>query len=457
MATTHGAPPTSEAELTSFARQAFDAATAKGRTTPSPHCSLPELAAPPPHAPGTAHYLILSGGSLNGAFGAGFFLGLQDKQMLPPEPDVVTGVSTGALQSTFLFLANQPLPGKGKDGHRGDRRYDWVGGMATEQLPGATNAEPPGPGRNNIEDLALAYSIHKEADILRPMPLGGIGMLVNGTKGSLAPLRRRLLALVSPETIRAVAIEACRGRKLYVGVTNVDDGYGYALDLTALALAAYDGNSTDTRMTQVRTVYVAGLIASSSVPIGAKPVQLRIRVMDGVPGEHRRNLFVDGGARFGVFLREIKDAQSQAQKSGVSDVTLIVNTRLSVEPWHSGDVRNPKKGWLLTTLGLRTVEILENQVYHLSVGMVEKSADNLRMAYISNENINDGASDAEEPDAHLYRGASCKDWHKNDEDSKHPIQFFPSYMACLLDYGRQRGQLGQWNVISGPQSQPGNQ
>src|SRR4051794_33546846 len=44
--------------------------------------------------------LVLSGGSQHGAFGAGFFRGLAQV----PEYDVVTGVSTGALMSTPIFL-----------------------------------------------------------------------------------------------------------------------------------------------------------------------------------------------------------------------------------------------------------------------------------------------------------------------------------------------------------------
>jgi len=55
--------------------------------------------------------LILSGGSQHGAYGAGFFAGMA-KSELPefkdgvPEYVFVTGVSTGALVSTLVFLAN---------------------------------------------------------------------------------------------------------------------------------------------------------------------------------------------------------------------------------------------------------------------------------------------------------------------------------------------------------------
>lgn len=442
MATTHGLPTVDGPELTPFAQQALDAARKRGLGQWANNCARAELSAPTPLRSSDAHYLVLSGGSLNGAFGAGFFLGLQDKGQLPPEADVVTGVSTGSLQSTFLFLARKAADGEARFPGN-DRNYDWVGGMASKALPGAEGSPAPRAGRSDMDDLALAYSITRESNILKPRPLGGIGVLLSGSKGSLTPLRKRLFALVTPETVRAVAAQACRGRKLYVGVTNVDDGFGYALDMTALALAAYDGNATTTRMTQVRQAYVEGLIASSSVPVGAPPVQLRIRLVDSGADEHRRNLFVDGGARFGVFLREIKDAQLAAKAAGQSDVTLIVNTRLSIEPWHAGDLRNPKQGWLLTTLGLRTVDILENQVYQLSVNAVESKADDLRMAFISNENIRNG----ELPGDHLYSGKRCDEWHEVEEKTLNPVQFYPAYMACLLDYGRARGQRAEWNHL----------
>lgn len=410
----------------------------RGSLLPS-QCSAAALAGGDRHPfSGPASYLVLSGGSQNGAFGAGFFLGLQESGQMPAEPLVVTGVSTGSLQSTFLFLARQDVPN--------DRNYDWAGGVTlADPGPPPDGRAAIAPGRSNVEDLAVAYAIRREKDILQPVAFGGVGMLINGTKATLAPLRRRLLGLVSPETIRAIAVQACRGRKLLVGVADVDDGQAYALDMTALALLAYDGNATATRMDLVRKAYVEGLIASSSVPAGAKPVTLRIR--DMAEDKHKRHLFVDGGARFGVFLEDIQSFRAAEGGRGNDGVTLIVNTRLTLGPWHSDDdPLFPRKGWLLTTLGLRTVSILENQVYRLSVQAVEDRAADLggiHMAYISKDGIFGG----EEPDAHLYRGKSCGTWQDEDEASDHPLEFYPRYMACLTDYGRVRGQAYQWNRI----------
>jgi predicted acylesterase/phospholipase RssA len=420
------------AEASTFARQIASGTDAR---RPAEECALPQLAGAPPRNPGPVRYLVLSGGSLHGAFGAGFFLGLQESNLLPDEPDVVTGVSTGSLQAAFLFLARERVPA--------DRDYRWQGGFAMEPGDGLP---PIRAGQSNVEDLAAAYTIRKEADILKPVPLGGIGLLLNGTMGQLTPLRDRLFALISPETIHEIAIEACRGRQLFVGVTDVDDGQAYALDLTSLALRAYDGNATPQLMTLVRKAFVESLIASSSVPAGAKPVSLRIRDFDR--NDHRINLFVDGGARFGVFLQEIRNArmiEALASRGGApGDVTLVVNTELSMDPWRDEDLHDPKTGWLLTTLGLRTIDILENQVYRLSVGDVETMAGDLgglRVSYLAN----DGTGSDDTPDGHVYRGQACSAWHALDEARGHPIQFYPTYMACLIDYGRQRGRQNLWN------------
>ena len=49
--------------------------------------------------------LVLSGGGQNGAYGAGLLKGWSDCSVRPrPVFDVVTGISTGALISTFVFL-----------------------------------------------------------------------------------------------------------------------------------------------------------------------------------------------------------------------------------------------------------------------------------------------------------------------------------------------------------------
>src|SRR5204863_7957126 len=85
--------------------------------------------------------LLLSGGGPEGAFGAGLLYGLQEVNSYHAY-DVVTGVSTGAMQATLAFLAK------------------------TEGLYGREIKVPEGtpytPGKSNLEDLAAAYSISRE-------------------------------------------------------------------------------------------------------------------------------------------------------------------------------------------------------------------------------------------------------------------------------------------------------
>ena len=52
--------------------------------------------------------LTLSGGGTRGAFGAGLLSGWTDSGNIP-EFDIVTGVSTGAVMATFVFLGNEEL------------------------------------------------------------------------------------------------------------------------------------------------------------------------------------------------------------------------------------------------------------------------------------------------------------------------------------------------------------
>lgn len=354
--------------------------------------------------------LVLSGGGQHGAFGAGFFLGL------PHVPDyrVVTGVSTGALQSTLVFLANQPEPS--------DRTA----------LPAYMSLNPSlgTPGRSNLQDLALAYAIQKEGDLMK---VGSPARAV--TKGSIAtfgPLRNLLRALITHDTIVAVAGEARKGRSLFVGVTDLDDGYGYAVDLTEMAKRAVDDHAVDA----VIPCYIDSLVASSTVPPGVPPVSLP------VAGSPQTDMFMDGGARFGVFFDQLHDV---AKANGSTDMTVIVNGGLYSAPWL--DDKGDRIGkWSVASFGLRAVDMLENQVYRLSVGDAEQWAvDNgtLRMAFISNEKLRVMTGD---PDQWIYGDRTCADASKADEAHK-PIQFHPEYMRCLIDYGQKRGARDPWNKV----------
>ena len=57
----------------------------------------------------TVNVLMLSGGGQNGAYGVGFLRGWRNRTDTPlPEFDLITAISTGALQSPFVLLGTQP-------------------------------------------------------------------------------------------------------------------------------------------------------------------------------------------------------------------------------------------------------------------------------------------------------------------------------------------------------------
>jgi hypothetical protein len=59
-----------------------------------------------------------------------------------------------------------------------------------------------------------------------------------------------------------------------------------------------------------------------------------------------------------------------------------------------------------------------------------------------------GPDGAPTPDSH-----SCAEWRVLDRDGEaNPLQFFPNYMRCLIDYGRflASRKLPQWQADDAP-------
>jgi hypothetical protein len=365
-------------------------------------------------------FLALSGGGQHGAFGAGFFYGMGTL----PSWDIVTGVSTGSLQSTLLFLANQPVPADRTD-------YSWVDGPMSGQ--DGTTGFVVKPGTSNVGDLVLAYSIAKEADLMRVRAGGAaLGVVLKGSTASFAPLRARLLKIMTVGTLRAVGSEwRDQKRQLFVGVSNLDDGEGYGIDMTELAARTLATDSP-TELARLQGCYVDAMLASSSVPPGVPPVTLQTT--------KSTEMYMDGGARFGVFLEPVMTALKGAGGDGSARITLMVNTTMAVGSW-SG-TGQPMQRWSAVNAGLRAVDLMETQVYRFSAASVAElgiAKGGLDMAYLSN-----AGTGGEQPDDHVFDGKSCAAWQAIDAKAK-PLQFYPWYMACTADYGRARGAAGNWN------------
>jgi hypothetical protein len=126
-------------------------------------------------------FLALSGGGANGAFGAGVLCGWTETGTRPTF-QVVTGTSTGALISPFAFLGSD---------------YD--------------------------DELRKAYTTIESKDIFDVRGLFGVlEMLWNESYADTKPLSKLIANIITKEKLAAIAKEYARGRRLYIGTTNLD-------------------------------------------------------------------------------------------------------------------------------------------------------------------------------------------------------------------------------------------
>lgn len=113
------------------------------------------------------------------------------------------------------------------------------------------------------------------------------------TKDSLydtAPLRAMLTKLLDEKTIDAVAAEHIRGRRLFIGTTNLDANAFTVWDMGKIA-----SSDRPDRLQTYRDV----VLASASFPLAFPPVYFPITTETG---ETYYQMHVDGGARESVFV-----------------------------------------------------------------------------------------------------------------------------------------------------------
>lgn len=371
--------------------------------------------------------LALSGGSQHGAFGAGFLDGWRrarpDQRL--PEFDAVTGISTGSILSTFAFIG---------DTDRAVERYSI----------------------ENERELLTPIARNRRDGSMSPFEL--VRVVRRGAVADLAPLRNVLLEEVSPAVLAEVARRHALGRKLYVGAVDVDNGQAMAFDLTRMAsryVAAADGSGAETGEQRVlRGCYVDAIVASSSAPLAAVPVFIDNR------------MYVDGGMRFGMFADDVVGAaRSHDKRAGTrSQIYVIANGDLETEP-RCGKAEesacppdNPTGGeagahtsWSLLGLALRSEQVLVNQVYRFSADRIVREQEMGSDVWFARIRPNAQQHMFTMTDPALGTGTrTCRQWYEEDERLLHPIQFYPRYMHCLIDYGQTRGRAADWNISPPP-------
>jgi len=227
--------------------------------------------------------LLLSGGGSNGAFGAGVLSGWTEAGTRPTFK-LVTGVSTGALAAPFAFL--------GPD-------YD----EALEQLFTTVTSKD-------------VYKIRNPLTVLR--------------KDSLTrtdPLAEKIKQVFDVAMMQKIAAEHQRGRRLYVGTTNLDAQRLVVWNMGAIAASGRPGS-----LELFRQV----LLASASIPVAFPPVYINVEV----DGARYDEMHVDGGviAEFFLWGATVNIASAQrelgvdAAQRGKASIYIIRNGQIDPAP-----------------------------------------------------------------------------------------------------------------------------
>jgi predicted acylesterase/phospholipase RssA len=188
--------------------------------------------------------LAISGGSEDGAFGAGLLVGWGDAGTRP-EFDLVTGISSGALIAPFAFLG---------------REYD-------DQLREIFTKY----GRKDI----FTYNVNS--------------LLEGSALADNAPLARLIEKYVDDAFLQEIAKARMKGRILLIGTTNLDTQRPVLWDMGRIAMS----NNREA-MTLFRKI----LLASATLPGVFPPVRIHVRV----GGMDYDELHVDGGITRQVFI-----------------------------------------------------------------------------------------------------------------------------------------------------------
>ena len=190
-------------------------------------------------------YLAISGGGANGAYGAGLLAGWTAAGTRP-EFSMVTGISTGALTAPFAFL--------GPD-------YD--------------------------DELKTLYTMTTTKDIAEEKGL--IAGIFSDAMTDTRPLRALIERYISTEVIAAIAAEHRRGRRLWIGTSNLDVGRAVVWNLGAIAASDY--------AEKARLIHDV-LQASAAIPVAFPPVLIPVEAGSRTYDE----MHVDGGVSQQVFV-----------------------------------------------------------------------------------------------------------------------------------------------------------
>ena len=225
------------------------------------------------------HYLAISGGGADGAYGAGVLVGWS-KLGTRPQFTMVTGVSTGALTAPFAFLGSD---------------YD--------------------------QQLKTLYTSLDSSGIFSRRSIFAI--LRGDSVADNTPLSRMLDQHITDQLITAIAREYDRGRALHIATTNLDAGRPVVWNIGRIA------NSGHPEAGQlIRQI----LLASAAIPGIFPPSYIQVQAPDGRTYDE---MHVDGGTSAQMFLYpsnlDWARVMSILDVKGTPTAYLIRNSRINPE------------------------------------------------------------------------------------------------------------------------------
>ncbi|WP_372013603.1 patatin-like phospholipase family protein [Pseudoxanthomonas sp. 10H] len=249
---------------------------------------------------GTIRYphLALSGGGVNGAFGAGFLKGWTETGTRPVFK-IVTGVSTGALMAPFAFL---------------------------------------GPGHD--EALHRFYTTTTSGDVFTERSRM-MALMRGDALASTAPLARLIERYVDAALLAQVAQAHRQGRRLYMGTVDLDTRSFVVWNMGMIA-----GHGDERALALFRKI----MLASSSVPIAFPPVLFEVEA----GGRRHDEMHVDGFVWANVFLNAgLFQTSTLYERAGRGpareDIFVIHNGQLTAPP-----ASTPRS---LRAVAVRTIDV----------------------------------------------------------------------------------------------------
>ena len=296
-----------------------------------------------------SYILALSGGGEGGAFGAGMLNGWTETGTRP-EFTVVTGTSTGALIAPFAFLGSE---------------YDWV----LDDLFTETSSDQL-VRRNSIFSIFRLDALY-----------------------DTAPLGKLIAEYVTAETLQKISQEHLKGRRLFIGTTNLDTLRTTIWDMGAIASSKHADS-----LKLFRKI----MLASASIPGIYPPVYIKVQA----EGKQFDEMHVDGGTSSQVFVYppefRLKELSKQYNYNRERNLYVIFNSKplpkgKAIEPGIRIIARRSIKK-LINTQGLGDIY----RIYLTS----QRDKVNFNIAFIPNE-----------------------------IEKKSNVEFDTNYMQELFDYG----------------------